>query len=206
MSIENQKNWILSSGFPFENDILRIINSAAPYAKTKRNVEFETQNSEGTLIIRSIDFHVELSRHLHNIPEADWHHSKNEFASVNFVIECKYSQEKEAYLFIPSESTNAKNKKKWPHLVPALKKDRYGRETNIHRLDLIDFAIMPQNVHFAVTGRKVNEINKERDSVAAALLQVIQGTQYLVRQNISSLGQPSAEDEYFMTNSFFIFL
>lgn len=200
--IQKFQDWALKSGFPFENTILISINKIMPDSKIARNMEFPTVNEEGNPTIRSIDFSVIISKEIKNIPHRDWSRGREEIAQVQFIIDCKYTTE-ESFLFTPSTKPVLRSERSWPHLVPTLIKDSFGMECALNRKDLIALAKVSEAYNFAGSGRKVKEQTKERDSVTSALLQVLQGSQHLIKTSSLTLGAVAKSDSAYSRNSYF---
>lgn len=199
MTIEDTKQWALATGFPFENDIECLLTEALAGLdyKLKRNYEFETINETGESVVRSIDFLCSYRKKSRNIPATNWNPSIDEGLEINVILDAKFSMN-ENYLFVPTLEDLSP---KWPYLVPcAEEKNYFDEKIQCFRKDLVNFASLPA-VPIASQGRKVKELNKERDSVSSAVLQVVQGLMHLFENRAEKLGEASRRDYYRIKNA-----
>lgn len=201
MGNNDSKQWALKTGFPFENEIELLLKKLLPDScNVTRNHEFETLNEEDETVIRSIDFLCTFKKGSKNIPLSDWNRSPSECVEINILLDAKFSMD-EKYLFLP---TSQSIKSKWPYLVPCIEEieeeDDYREGVQYYRKDLVDFAKLPA-LPIASTGCKVKEINKERDSVTSAALQVVQGLTHLFEAKSSTLGKINGVHRYYLRNA-----
>lgn len=193
------KDWAYLSGYPLENEVEQILKRVCGQAAIKRNIEFDVNYPDGK-IIRSIDFLVEIQKDSRNIPNYTWTRGRAEKIQLSILLDAKYSQDDERYMFIPSENTDVS----CPFLIPKLIKDSFSMEVNHHRIDLIEFSKLEIN-KVASSGRKVKELTRERDSVTGTVTQMVQGLCYYLDKMSSTLGSTSHVDSNY-GRDVFIFL
>ena len=169
--LANVKKVIKQSGFPFENDIGRILLEAAgnfPWPggrlnqprswDIERDFLFRVKDAEANLTIRSIDYFAWFSVPSKVVPihvQAE----NAESVRVTFLIDAKYS-ENAAWIFVPDP--NHGGKVLLPHLLPA---EKYSHK-EYKRDDLYSLALGREEWPWASTGRKVNlDGNAKSDSV-----------------------------------------
>jgi hypothetical protein len=169
------------------------------HVQLSRGIEFRAINENGDPCIRSIDFEAKIQKATRNIPHNDWRRGATECAEITLVVDSKFSTD-EHYLFEPS---NRPKNHSWPYLIPALTDDGWGRnDLKIHRKDLVSFGGI-SDIPLASSGKRVKEQSRERDSVASATLQVVQGLTHFFGDRALSLGDPTGPDSSYLRNAYY---
>lgn len=186
------KEWALNSGFPFENDVYNLILKKFPEASCLREVSFLTSRNEENLI-RSVDFLITLLKNTRNFG-VNYHRGISEKTQVKIVIDAKFTKD-EYFIFMPSKRNDLS--KGWPSLIPIRREYNYldnGKTSKIVREPkLLELASIPKNIQIANGGKKVKEINNEKDraSVQEAQIQVLQAVEAIIQMAWLSLpGSP----------------
>tara|TARA_R110002072_G_scaffold534_6_gene3959 strand:- start:138230 stop:139165 length:936 start_codon:yes stop_codon:yes gene_type:complete len=196
------KEWILKSGFPLENEVLRKINQFFPTSKIDREFEFQSISEDGSPNIRSLDFVVTLEKDTKNIPHRNWRRARDEKTTITLLIDAKYSQD-EHLLFTPSYKKITE--RCWPSLIPMLCKDEFNDDVTIYRDDFKDLSKILTNIASAGAGRKVKEQSRERNSIASMALQSFQGLSNFLKVKTAEIGKTSDISSHYNRNAHFFF-
>lgn len=186
--LNDLKKWALLSGFPLENDALKILqDSAGSSAAIERDIPFPGIDGDGKSHLRSIDFKCSVRKQLENFP-----HYKNEvdIDNLHFIVDAKYTsdEDKQRCWFVPA--VKPASDYSFPYLVPKARfKDAFGEGRFTMRKDLIEFASCGSSLRLASTGRKVSELKESRDSLAGYQVQILQATANFIRQDYQRLNK-----------------
>ncbi len=187
-SLEDLKKWALISGFPLENDVFKVLQSIANHTPiVERDVPFPATDDKGKDLIRSIDFKCSIQKPIENFPRFK---GEKGIVSLNFIVDAKYTSDKDKhrFWFVPSGKTAADLV--FPYLVPQARcKSDFGEVHYNSRKDLKGFASCPPTLRLASTGRKVSELNGERDSLVGYQVQALEATAHFIQEEYDELGK-----------------
>lgn len=102
-------------------------------------------------------------------------------------------------MFIPSsiEKTN----RTLPALIPKLKEGYDGRKLNVYRKDFLELLELKEYIPRAEIGRKVSEVNNERNSVTSNVFQIFQGLTSVISNLYGLIGTSSSNDRSYYRNT-----
>lgn len=184
--LEKLKAFALQTGFPFENDLERILEKI-PHQGTwslRRNYAFPALDGDETKF-RSLDFIASIEYPVGAFtPEQA---KKTEVARIHFLVEAKYC-ESDRWWLTPRPWPLIRD---WffPLLLPVA--DQHGR--NLFRSDGIVQAAPDPALTIVQSGRKISTAKAsegvDRDSLTGYQIQLIQGTTYFLSQRAQCIGE-----------------
>lgn len=187
-ALENMKQYVRHSGYPFENEIDKVLvrqaskiaNKGRPHdVFIRRGNDFPTIDEEGVPTIRSVDSLTRYTIPIDLVPSSAWGDDQT-FLHLNFLVDAKYT-ESSAWLFMPNHSRSAPS---LPFIQP---KGKLGN-TESYRPELKELAKVKSDWINASGGKKVdtkrtkNEQISDRDTLTGMQVQMIKAV-------LSEMGQ-----------------